>query len=123
MHDARHQCAPYGASHPHTLRSDNQRVLALQAVSLLARSVKEHARRNGEKLGFSEAPGDCLAFTYYRDVSPDRRAIYTTVSLLYVSTPMGLLSLFASLLQSMAHLCISNPGSNLPVPDCAVLLQ
>ena len=41
---------------------------ASQAVALLARSVKEHARRNGAKLGFSEAPGDCLAFTYYRDV-------------------------------------------------------
>ena len=48
-----------------------QHVSALQAVSLLARSVKEHARRNGETLGFSEAPGDCLAFTYYRDVRPD----------------------------------------------------
>ena len=44
--------------------------MALQAVGLLARSVKEHLRRNGAKLGFSEAPGDCLAFTYYREVSP-----------------------------------------------------
>lgn len=36
---------------------------------MLARSVKEHERRAGHKLGFAgEEPGDCLAFKYYRDV-------------------------------------------------------
>jgi hypothetical protein len=36
-------------------------------AALLARAVREHERREGAKRGFSEAPGDCLAFKYYRD--------------------------------------------------------
>lgn len=36
---------------------------------MLSRSVKEQQRRMGENEGFSDAPGDCLAFKYYRDVS------------------------------------------------------
>lgn len=35
--------------------------------NILARAVKEHQRRLGDKMGFSAAPGDCLAFKYYRD--------------------------------------------------------
>lgn len=41
-----------------------------QEATMLARSVKEHERRKGLKEGFSGAPGDCLAFKYYRDVRP-----------------------------------------------------
>jgi hypothetical protein len=42
--------------------------MGLQDAVLLARAVKEHERREGVKAGFSEAPGDCLAFKYFRDV-------------------------------------------------------
>ena len=39
---------------------------------MLARAMKDHERRIGGDLGFSDAPGDCLAFKYYRDVrTPD----------------------------------------------------
>lgn len=40
-----------------------------QEATTLSRAVREHGRRMGEKEGFSIAPGDCLAFKYYRDVS------------------------------------------------------
>lgn len=44
--------------------------LCAQDAVVLARAVKEHERREGEKLGFSgDEPGDCLAFKHYRDVS------------------------------------------------------
>ncbi|BDA49792.1 Rubisco accumulation factor 1, chloroplastic [Coccomyxa sp. Obi] len=36
-------------------------------ATLVARSVKEQQRRKGENEGFSDAPGDCLAYKYYRD--------------------------------------------------------
>jgi hypothetical protein len=39
----------------------------------LARAVKEHERRAGHKEGFSDSPGDCLAFKFFRDVSAARR--------------------------------------------------
>ncbi len=42
--------------------------VAVQEATVLSRAVKEHERRRGEKEGFSKAPGDCLAFKYYRDV-------------------------------------------------------
>lgn len=42
---------------------------AVQMATLVSRSVKEQQRRKGENEGFSEAPGDCLAYKYYRDVS------------------------------------------------------
>ena len=42
--------------------------MAVQEATVLSRSAKEHERRKGEKEGFSKAPGDCLAFKYYRDV-------------------------------------------------------
>lgn len=42
----------------------------MQEATVLSRAVKEHERRGGQKEGFSVAPGDCLAFKYYRDVSP-----------------------------------------------------
>ena len=35
----------------------------------MSRAAKEHERRGGQREGFSVAPGDCLAFKYYRDVS------------------------------------------------------
>ena len=34
---------------------------------VLARSMKEHERRNGTRDGFSDSPEDCLAYKYYRD--------------------------------------------------------
>jgi len=43
-------------------------VWPVQAVSHLARSVKEHERREGIKIGFTASPADCLAFQYFRDV-------------------------------------------------------
>ena len=43
--------------------------MALQEATTLSRAVKEHGRRRGQSEGFSIAPGDCLAFKYYRDVS------------------------------------------------------
>ena len=43
-------------------------VWTVQAVSHLARSVKEHERREGIKIGFTASPADCLAFQYFRDV-------------------------------------------------------
>lgn len=42
---------------------------ALQSARVLARAIKEWVRREGDKQGFSNAPADCLAFKYYRDVS------------------------------------------------------
>ena len=39
-----------------------------QEATVLAREVKEHERRAGQKEGFSEHPGDCLAYKHYRDV-------------------------------------------------------
>ena len=38
-----------------------------QESLVLARAIKEHERRKGEKEGFSDSPADCLAFKYYRD--------------------------------------------------------
>ena len=43
-------------------------VLSAQEATVLARSVKEHERRAGQKEGFSAHPGDCLAYKHYRDV-------------------------------------------------------
>ena len=40
-----------------------------QACEVLARSMKEWERRPSERRGFSDGPGDCLAFKYMRDVS------------------------------------------------------
>eukprot|EP00882_Tetradesmus_deserticola_P013476 GHRQ01014308.1.p1 GENE.GHRQ01014308.1~~GHRQ01014308.1.p1 ORF type:complete len:282 (+),score=62.46 GHRQ01014308.1:65-910(+) len=39
------------------------------ACEALARAMKEWERRMGERTGFSNSPGDCLAFKYLRDVS------------------------------------------------------
>lgn len=39
----------------------------------LARAVKEYERRRSEREGFSAAPGDVLAFKYYRDAAECRR--------------------------------------------------
>lgn len=43
----------------------------LQESAILERAVKEQERREGDKEGFTNSPGDCLAFKYYRDVSSD----------------------------------------------------
>ncbi len=40
-----------------------------QASEVLARAMKEWERRPGERQGFSDGPGDCMAFKYLRDVS------------------------------------------------------
>ena len=40
----------------------------MQESAVLERAVKEQERRQGHKEGFSESPGDCLAYKYYRDV-------------------------------------------------------
>ncbi|WIA23448.1 hypothetical protein OEZ85_000200 [Tetradesmus obliquus] len=37
------------------------------ACEALARAMKEWERRPGERTGFSDSPGDCLAFKYLRD--------------------------------------------------------
>lgn len=42
---------------------------ASQNARVLARAIKEWVRREGDKQGFSDAPADCLAFKFYRDVS------------------------------------------------------
>lgn len=36
---------------------------------MLARAVKEYERRGGRKEGFSDSPGDVLAYKHFRDVS------------------------------------------------------
>ena len=41
----------------------------MQECDVLARSMKEWERRPSERSGFSDHPGDCLAFKYLRDVS------------------------------------------------------
>ena len=60
----RGQYTPFGAC-----QEDLKTGMALQEATTLSRAVKEHGRRRGQKEGFSIAPGDCLAFKYYRDVS------------------------------------------------------
>ena len=35
---------------------------------MLARAIKEHERREGKREGFSDTPGDVLAYKHYRDV-------------------------------------------------------
>lgn len=41
--------------------------------TILARAMKEHERRSGEREGFSNSPRDCLAYKYYRDALEYRR--------------------------------------------------
>jgi hypothetical protein len=43
-----------------------------QACEVLARAMKEWDRRRGERTGFNNSPGDCMAFKYLRDVSSGR---------------------------------------------------
>lgn len=40
--------------------------------SMLARAIKEHARRSDTATGFSSAAADCLAFKCYRDAQETR---------------------------------------------------
>lgn len=65
---------------------------------VLARSIKEHARRGGDALGFSIDSGDCLAFKYYRDVR-------SYAPLLTVS------SLCSFIARTLAHICMLLPSS------------
>ena len=44
-----------------------QKGLDQVGCTVLARAMKEHERRKGAREGFSESPGDCLAFKHYRD--------------------------------------------------------
>ena len=46
-------------------------LLPLQGAVLLARAMKDYERRGGLKEGFSSAPADCVAYKFYRDVSPE----------------------------------------------------
>lgn len=50
--------------------ADNQ--LSPDDSLVLARAIKEHARRTEAADGFSSAAGDCLAFKYYRDAEETR---------------------------------------------------
>jgi hypothetical protein len=45
----------------------------VQEAQTLARAVKDHERRGGAQEGFSTAPGDCLAYKLFRDVSARSR--------------------------------------------------
>ena len=41
--------------------------------SMLAKAIKEHERRSGQRDGFSESPADCLAYKHYRDALECRK--------------------------------------------------
>ena len=43
-------------------------LFSLQQCEILARAMKEWDRRPGERAGFTDSPGDCMAFKYLRDV-------------------------------------------------------
>lgn len=57
--------------------------LGLQSSEALARAMKEWERRPGERTGFSDSPGDCLAFKYLRDVSDLLTYAFVTVIFKY----------------------------------------
>jgi len=40
----------------------------VQSCEVLARAMKEWDRRPGERSGFTDSPGDCMAFKHLRDV-------------------------------------------------------
>jgi hypothetical protein len=77
--------APGGESLLHELRflSLRQRIAAVCYVvdnnlsppeaQVLARAMKEHERRLGERDGFADSPGDCLAYKFFRDALECRR--------------------------------------------------
>ncbi len=50
-----------------------QRRLTPPQAQMLSRAVKEYERRRSERDGFSSAPGDVLAFKYFRDAAECRR--------------------------------------------------
>lgn len=50
-----------------------QNALEEQDCEMLARAMKEYERRPVERVGFSDQPGDCLAFKYLRDAFECRR--------------------------------------------------
>lgn len=41
--------------------------------TMLARAIKEHERRSGQRDGFSDSPADCLAYKQYRDALECRK--------------------------------------------------
>ena len=43
----------------------------MQGAVLLARAMKDYERKGGLKDGFSSVPADCVAYKFYRDVSPE----------------------------------------------------
>lgn len=58
--------------------------LFVQLARVLAKAMKDFGRRLGAELGFSDAPGDCLAFKYYRDVrAPGSLVLSISLSLLH----------------------------------------
>lgn len=71
--------SPGGELLLHELRflSLKQRIAAVEYIASseldtaeaqrLARAIKEHERRVGEREGFSQTPADCLAYKFYRD--------------------------------------------------------
>ncbi|GFR49049.1 hypothetical protein Agub_g11075 [Astrephomene gubernaculifera] len=69
--------------YPFRFLSAERRVAAAQYIvaqnldaamcEVLARAMKEFERRPQERAGFSEAPGDCLAFKYLRDALECRK--------------------------------------------------
>eukprot|EP00884_Botryococcus_braunii_P023077 jgi/Botrbrau1/9453/Bobra.0252s0074.1 len=42
-------------------------------ATTLSRAIKDHERRNAWKEGFTDHPGDCLAYKYYRDAIEVRK--------------------------------------------------
>ncbi|KAI3438182.1 hypothetical protein D9Q98_000619 [Chlorella vulgaris] len=50
-----------------------ERNLSPQDCQVLSKAVKEHERRDGRKEGFTESPGDVLAYKHYRDAMECRR--------------------------------------------------
>jgi len=48
--------------------------LDVQQCEILARAMKEWDRRPGERAGFTDSPGDCMAFKYLRDAVECRLA-------------------------------------------------
>ena len=97
--------------------------VCVQMATLLSKSVKEQLRRKGENEGFSQAPGDCLAYKYYRDVRNPFLLCLSSTFLLVLFYWVGCLHvwLFCSSRLRIAgegRVCF-NPGTVLPLSCCA----
>lgn len=64
-----------GPSRPDAATYIAENQLDTQQARTLARALKDQERREGDKLGFSAKPGDCLAFKYYRDAIEVSRSL------------------------------------------------